>query len=219
MSSIWTGAFIIKSCALWLNGKAITSLIFSLSLSSIIIRSKPGAQPPCGGQIKKIRSDLECKLIRGNVDTRIKKLKDGTYDAIILSYAGIKFLNFDSEISEIFSPEKIIPSAGQGIIALQCREGDEEIISVLKKINHNETFMRAHVERNILKVLEGDCETAVGAHSVIAGDKITVEAELFSLDGSKRYYEKKTGKVEDFSQIGEEVGQILKTKSNNSYKR
>ena len=170
-------------------------------------------------QIKKIRSDLECKLIRGNVDTRIKKLKDGIYDAIILSYAGIKFLNFDNEISEIFSPEKIIPSAGQGIIALQCREGDEEIISVLKKINHNETFMRAHVERNILKVLEGDCETAVGAHSVIAGDKITVEAELFSLDGSKRYYEKKTGKVEDFSQIGEEVGQILKTKSNNSYKR
>ena len=170
-------------------------------------------------QIKKIRSDLECKLIRGNVDTRIKKLKDGIYDAIILSYAGIKFLNFDDEISEIFSPEQVIPSAGQGIIALQCREGDEEIISVLKKINHNETFMRAHVERNILKVLEGDCETAVGAHSIIKDDKIIVEAELFSLDGTKRFYEKKTGKVEDFSQIGKEVGQILKTKSNNSYKR
>ena len=170
-------------------------------------------------QIKKIRSDLECKLIRGNVDTRIKKLKDGIYDAIILSYAGIKFLKFDDEISEIFSPEQVIPSAGQGIIALQCREGDEEIITVLKKINHNETFMRAHVERNILKVLEGDCETAVGVHSKIEGDKITVEAELFSLDGSKRFYEKKTCKLEDFSQIGSEVGQILKTKSNNSYKR
>ena len=170
-------------------------------------------------QIKKIRSDLECKLIRGNVDTRIKKLKDGIYDAIILSYAGIKFLNFDDEISEIFSPEQVIPSAGQGIIALQCREGDEEIISILKKINHNETFMRAHVERNILKVLEGDCETAVGAHSIIKDDKIIVEAELFSLDGTKRFYEKKTGKAEDFSQIGRELGQILKTKSNNSYKR
>ena len=170
-------------------------------------------------QIKKIRSDLECKLIRGNVDTRIKKLKDGIYDAIILSYAGIKFLNFDDEISEIFSPEQVIPSAGQGIIALQCREGDEEIISVLKKINHNETFMRAHVERNILKVLEGDCETAVGAHSIIKDDKIIVEAELFSLDGTKRFYEKKTGRAEDFNQIGRELGQILKTISNNSYKR
>ena len=170
-------------------------------------------------QIKKIRSDLECKLIRGNVDTRIKKLKDGIYDAIILSYAGIKFLNFDDKISEIFSPEQVIPSAGQGIIALQCREGDEEIISILKKINHNETFMRAHVERNILKVLEGDCETAVGAHSIIKDDKIIVEAELFSLDGTKRFYEKKIGKPEDFSQIGREVGQILKIKSNNSYKK
>ena len=170
-------------------------------------------------QIKKIRSDLECKLIRGNVDTRIKKLKDGIYDAIILSYAGIKFLNFDDEISEIFSTEQVIPSAGQGIIALQCREGDKEIISVLKKINHNETFMRANVERNILKVLEGDCETAVGAHSIIKHDKIIVEAELFSLDGTKRFYEKKTGKAEDFIQIGKELGQILKTKSNNSYKR
>ncbi|PDH19443.1 MAG: hydroxymethylbilane synthase [Pelagibacterales bacterium MED-G42] len=170
-------------------------------------------------QIKKIRTDLICKLIRGNVDTRIKKLNDGLYDAIILSYAGIKSLSIEDKTTEVFSTEEMIPSAGQGIIALQCRNNDDEIISVLKKINHNETFMRAHVERNILKVLEGDCETAIGAHSIIEGDKITVEAELFSLDGSKRFYEKKTGKLEEFSQIGRDVGQILKTKSNNSYKR
>jgi len=170
-------------------------------------------------QIKKIRTDLICKLIRGNVDTRIKKLNDGLYDAIILSYAGIKCLTLEDNTTEVFSTKEIIPSAGQGIIALQCRNNDDKIISVLKKINHNETFMRAHAERNILKVLEGDCETAVGAHSIIEGGKITVEAELFSLDGSKRFYEKKTGKVENFDQIGREVGQILKTKSNNSYKK
>ena len=170
-------------------------------------------------QIKNIRSDIQCKLIRGNVDTRLKKLKDGIYDAIILSYAGIKFLEFDSEISEIFSPEKIIPSAGQGIIALQCREQDKKIISILKNINHDETFIRAHSERNVLKVLEGDCETAVGAYSNIEGNKITLEAELFSLDGSERFYEKKTGRVEDYGEIGKEVGEILKSKSNNSYKR
>ena len=142
-------------------------------------------------QIKKIRPDVNCKLIRGNVDTRIKKLKEGQYDAIILSSAGIKCLKLENEITEIFSTEEIIPSAGQGIIALQCRENDKEIISLLKKINHNETYKRAHAERNILKVLEGDCETAVGAHSIIDGDNIIVEAELFSLDGSKRFYEKK----------------------------
>ena len=170
-------------------------------------------------QIKKIRPDINCKLIRGNVDTRIKKLKDGLYNAIILSYAGIKYLELEKEISEIFSAEEIIPSAGQGIIALQCREDDQEIISILKQINHTKTYQRAHAERNILKVLEGDCETAVGAYSKIDGDSITVEAELFSLDGSQRFYEKQTKNVEKFKEIGLEIGKILKTKSNNSYKR
>ena len=170
-------------------------------------------------QIKRIRPDIKCKLIRGNVDTRIRKLKDGLYDAIVLSYAGIKFLKLENEIAEIFNTEKIIPSAGQGIIALQCRENDEQTISLLKKINHDETYKRAHAERSILKVLEGDCETAIGAHSLIDGENIVVEAELFSLDGSKRFYEKKIVKIEKFKEIGKEIGQILKTKSNNSYKR
>ena len=170
-------------------------------------------------QIKKIRSDVSCKLIRGNVDTRIKKLKEGIYDAIVLSYAGIKYLNLDNEISEIFSTDQIIPSAGQGIIALQCRDDDSEIISVLEKINHKDTYKKAHIERNILKVLEGDCETAIGAHSIIEGNKITVEAELFSLDGSQIFYEKKSGNVDMFKEIGTEVGNALKIKSNNSYKK
>ena len=170
-------------------------------------------------QIKKIRPDINCKLIRGNVDTRIKKLRDGQYDAIILSLAGIKYLHLDNEITEIFKTEEISPSAGQGIIALQCRKNDNEIISLLQKINHDETYKRAHAERNILKVLEGDCETAIGAHSIIKENNIIIEAELFSLDGSKRFYEKKTGKIEKFREIGKEIGQILKNKSNNSYKR
>jgi len=170
-------------------------------------------------QIKKLRPDVNCKIIRGNVDTRIKKLNEGHYDAIILSLAGIKHLQFENEISETFTTKEIIPSVGQGIIALQCRENDQETISLLKKINHDETYKRAHAERNILKVLEGDCETAIGAHSIIDGDKIILEAELFSLDGSKRYYEKKAEKIEKFREIGKEIGKILKIKSNNSYKR
>ena len=104
-------------------------------------------------QIKKIRPDLDCKLIRGNVDTRINKLNDGLYDAIILSYAGIKSLLIEDKISEIFSTEEIIPSAGQGIISRQCRNDDQEVISILDKINNRETSIRAHTERNVLKVL------------------------------------------------------------------
>ena len=170
-------------------------------------------------QIKKIRSDLNCKLIRGNVDTRIKKLNDGLYDGIILSYAGIKSLLIEDKITEVFSTQEIIPSAGQGIISLQCRKDDKDVVSILDTINDQKTSLRAHAERNVLKILEGDCETAVGAHAVIDGDKIILEAELFSLDGTQRFYEKKSSKIENATTLGKEVGQILKTKSNNSYKR
>ena len=170
-------------------------------------------------QIKKIRTDLTCKLIRGNVDTRIKKLNDDLYDAIILAYAGIESLALENKITEVFSTQEIIPSAGQGIIALQCCNDNNEIISILNKINDQETFNRAHAERNVLKVLEGDCETAVGAHAIIEGDKITLEAELFSLNGDRRYYEKKSSNMNNAKELGKDVGQILKTKSNNSYKK
>ena len=168
-------------------------------------------------QVKNIRKDLNCKLIRGNIDTRIRKLNDGLYDAIMLSYAGIKSLSIEDKITEVFSTEEIIPSAGQGIISIQCRN-DDEIISVLDKINDQDTYLRAHAERNVLKVLEGDCETAVGAHAIIKGDEIILEAELFSLNGNQRFYEKKSSKIENAKALGKEVGQILKTKSNNSYK-
>ena len=170
-------------------------------------------------QIKKIRNDFNCKLIRGNVDTRIKKLNDGLYDAIILSCAGMKSLKVEDKITEIFSTQELIPSAGQGIIALQCRKDDNEIISILDKINHKETSLRAYAERNVLKVLEGDCETAIGVHAMIEGDKIILEAELFSLDGLKRFYEKKSSKINNVKELGIEVGELLKKKSNNSYKR
>ena len=170
-------------------------------------------------QIKKIRPDLNCKLIRGNVDTRINKLNDGLYDSIMLSFAGVKSLNIEDSITETFSTEEIIPSAGQGVIALQCRDNDNEIISLLEKINDKETFQRAHAERNVLKILEGDCETAVGAHAIIKGDELILEAELFSLDGSQRFYEKKSSKIENAKELGIEVGKILKFRSNNSYKK
>ena len=170
-------------------------------------------------QIKKIRADIHCKLIRGNVDTRIKKLKDKLYDAIVLSYAGIKSLQVSDHISEIFSVEDLIPSAGQGAISLQCREDDNEIISLLTKINHENTYKRVIAERNVLKVLEGDCETAVGAHAIIEGKNIILEAELFSLDGTQRFYEKKSSEIANAESLGQEVGKILKSKSKNTYKR
>ena len=85
-------------------------------------------------QLKNIRNDLMCKLIRGNIDTRIKKLEDNQYDAIILSYAGIKSLGLEKKISQIFSTSEIIPCAGQGVIALQCNKDNQHIIEILIKL-------------------------------------------------------------------------------------
>ncbi len=170
-------------------------------------------------QLKKKRNDLNYKLIRGNVDTRIKKLNDKLYDAIILSYAGIKSLGLDKNISQIFSTSEVIPSAGQGVIALQCRKEDKEIINLLEKINHQPTYHCVQAERNVLKALDGDCETAVGAFANIDKDKINIEAELFSLDGEERFYHKSSKELNFASQLGKEVGEILKKQSKNSYKK
>ena len=170
-------------------------------------------------QIKRLRKDILCRLIRGNVDTRLKKLKEGSYDAIILSMAGIKSLELEKEITQIFLINEIIPSVGQGIICAQCKEHNSKIIELLNRIIDHQTFQCAVAERDVLKILEGDCETAVGAHAILGDNEITLEAELFSLDGSKRFYEKKTGKINEFDKIGLEIGRILKNKSKGTYKK
>ena len=170
-------------------------------------------------QLKNIRGDLEYKLIRGNVDTRIKKLNDNLYDAIILSYAGIKSLGLEEKISQTFLTSEIIPSAGQGVIALQCKKSEKQIIEILSKVNHQITHNIVKAERNVLKVLRGDCETAVGAFASIDGNKINLEAELFSLDGSKRFYLNSSKHIDQAEELGIEIGKNLKKVSNNCYKK
>ena len=170
-------------------------------------------------QIKRLKENISCKLIRGNVDTRIRKLKEGLYDAIILSLAGIQSLGLEKEITQIFLTDEIIPSAGQGIICAQCKENNSSIIELLNKINDQSTYKCAVAERDVLKILEGDCETAVGAHAVLKNDKIELEAELFSLDGTHRYYEKETKDIKEFDKIGIEIGNVLKAKSKGNYKK
>ena len=169
-------------------------------------------------QLKQIRKDLSYKLIRGNVDTRIKKLNEGLYDAIILSKAGIDSLNLNDHITQEFSIEEIIPSAGQGVIAVQCRNDDKDIKEILKKINHEETNTCCIAERELLKTLEGDCNTAIGAISIVDQNTITLNVELFSKDGKKRYFIKSSKDLSLAKELGIEIGELLKKKSKGSYK-
>ena len=169
-------------------------------------------------QLKNMRNDLSYKLIRGNVDTRIKKLNEGLYDAIILSKAGIDSLNLNDHIAQEFSIEEIIPSAGQGVIAVQCRNDDKDIKEILKKINHEETNTCCIAERELLKTLEGDCNTAIGAISIVDQNTITLNVELFSKDGKKRYFIKNSKELSLAKELGNEIGELLKKKSKGSYK-
>ena len=162
-------------------------------------------------QLKRIREDLNCKLIRGNVDTRIKKLNDGLFDAIIFSYAGIQALGLENKISQTFSTSEMIPCAGQGVIALQCRNDDKEIIELLKSVNHTATHNCVKAERNVLKIIEGDCDTAVGVFANIDGNTINLEAELFSPDGKDRFYSKSSKTIDKADELGIEIGYLLKS--------
>ena len=170
-------------------------------------------------QLKNKRTDLNYRLIRGNVDTRIKKMENGDYDAIILSKAGIDSLKINDKITEEFETDDLIPCAGQGIIAIQCKDSDVEIKKLLEKINDNHSRIRANTEREVLKTLEGDCDTAVGAFSNIDGNNISLSAELFSVDGKHRYFIKDTKDINLAKELGREVGEVLKSQSKGSYKR
>ena len=170
-------------------------------------------------QLQSIRSDLNYKLIRGNVDTRIKKLENGDYDAILLSKAGIEALGLTNKITHEFNTEELIPCAGQGIIAIQCRENDQEIINILEKINDDQSRIIANAERKILKILEGDCDTAVGVFANIDKDLVNIKAELFSVDGKQRFFVEESENKKMVKDLSIKIGEKLKSESKGSYKR
>ena len=153
------------------------------------------------------------------MDTRIKKLENGDYDAILLSKAGIEALGLTNKITHEFNTEELIPCAGQGIIAIQCRENDQEIINILEKINDDQSRIIANAERKILKILEGDCDTAVGVLAKIDKDFVNIKAELFSVDGKQRFFVEESENKKMVKDLSIKIGEKLKSESKGSYKR
>tara|TARA_B100000780_G_scaffold272799_1_gene235500 strand:- start:125 stop:1042 length:918 start_codon:yes stop_codon:yes gene_type:complete len=170
-------------------------------------------------QLKLINKNILVKNIRGNIDTRIQKLKDGLYDGIILALAGIKTLKLEENIKHIFSAEEMLPAVGQGIIAAQCRKDDTNTAKLLQKITNEETMQCALAERSLLKTLSGDCDTAVGGLATIQSNELILSAQLFSDRGDKDFVYKRKGKREDGVSIGEIVGTELLKKAGSSFKK
>ena len=168
-------------------------------------------------QLKLLNKNIKVENIRGNIDTRIKKVETGEYDGVILALAGLKMLKLEKFAKEIFSVKDFIPTAGQGIIAVQCREDDEDAKKILKKINHNETETCALAERSFLKTLGGDCDTAVGCAAILNKDNIELNAQLFSDDGKKVFNVVKLGKSNQPQLLGKLAGEDILKKSKNSF--
>lgn len=129
-------------------------------------------------QIELLRNDIKVKEIRGNINTRIKKIKKD-YDAIILAAAGLKRINMDNLITEYFDIETMIPACGQGTLCVQCRENDKEIKNILQKLNDNEAYLVLKAEREYLRILEGGCKTPIACVGIIDGKKLILKGIYF----------------------------------------
>tara|TARA_Y100000590_G_scaffold31796_1_gene35150 strand:+ start:183 stop:1118 length:936 start_codon:yes stop_codon:yes gene_type:complete len=169
-------------------------------------------------QLQLLRNDLKIVPMRGNIDTRITKLKNGEYDAIVLSFAGIQMLNLTEQVKEVFSTEQMLPAIGQGAIALQCKKDDQETLNILKKINHKETFFCIQAERALLEAIGGDCDTAIGGLAKLSNDKISLKSELFSYDGNIKFEFQSSGHFKEAKEIGYRVGKELLKKAGTNFK-
>ena len=170
-------------------------------------------------QLKKINKNILVTSMRGNIDTRIKKLEEDKLDGIILAAAGVKSLNLENKISLIFESEEILPAAGQGIIAAQCRKNDNFILDLTKKINDRNTSLCAIAERKMLQTLGGNCETAVGGLAEISNKNLRLKAQLFSDSGDESFSYEMTGSENDALIIGKTVGQKLLDLAGDKFKK
>jgi len=164
-------------------------------------------------QINLLRNDLKVTLMRGNIDTRITKLKNGEYDAIVLALAGIQMLNLTKKVKEIFTIEQMLPAIGQGAIALQCQKEDKKTLNILKTINDKETYYCIQAERALLEAIGGDCDTAIGGLAQLKNDKLVLKSQLFSNDGKKKFEFESLGHFSEAKEIGYMVGKELLKKA------
>ena len=170
-------------------------------------------------QLKKINKNISVTSMRGNIDTRIKKLEEGKLDGVILAAAGVKSLNLDDKIGLSFKSEEVLPAVGQGIIAVQCNKNDDVAKSLLRNINDTETEICAKSERAMLQAIKGDCETAVGGLAIIENNNLKFVAQLFSDSGLKSFKYEMKGKTSEAVNIGKSVGEKLLKLAGSEFKK
>ncbi len=162
-------------------------------------------------QVKRINPKVEVVDIRGNVDTRLRKMREGHCDAMVMAGAGLIRLGYNSEITQLFEPEYLIPACGQGAIAIEIRENDNKIQQLINVLHCNQTYHKITAERSFLNELEGGCQIPIGAYATIKGDELTLTGLVALPDGTKELRATENGKSVDAEKIGRKLGQKIIT--------
>ncbi|MDA2918183.1 hydroxymethylbilane synthase [Desulfobacterota bacterium AH_259_B03_O07] len=177
-------------------------------------RLKRGARIGTGSLRRKTQllnhsPDLEIVPIRGNVDTRLRKLQNGEFDAIILAMAGMGRMGLIDEVTEAFPIDFLIPAPGQGIIAVESRESDTEINDLIKEINHYETEIASVAERSFLEAIGGDCNIPAGCYASVIDDRMKIIGFVASPDGKDMIREETEGSKINHQSLGKEVAKEI----------
>ncbi len=154
-------------------------------------------------QIRHVRPDLVIKDLRGNVDTRLRKLDAGEYDAIILAAAGLRRLGYEHRISATVLPEEMLPAVSQGALGIETRLADDETNRIVRLLDHEPTRLACMAERSLLRSLGGGCQVPIAAHATVSGERLRLEALVAALSGDQVLRDAIEGDRSDAEQLGE----------------
>jgi hydroxymethylbilane synthase len=191
----------VRDCVVGRNGASLASLPSRARVGTGSLRRQ--------AQLRHYRSDLNLLDLRGNVDTRLRKLDEGQFDAIILAKAGLDRLGAADRVTEVISPDLMLPAVGQGALGMEARADARELLQLLATLDDRETRTCVDAERALLSELEGGCQVPLGAWGRIEGDELILDACVLSVDGTEYLRRQITGSPEAPENVGRKLGQIL----------
>jgi hydroxymethylbilane synthase len=191
----------VRDCLVSANGATLANLRQGARIGTSSLRRQ--------AQLRHLRPDLDVRDMRGNVDTRLRKVESGEYDAILLAKAGLDRLGLSQRISEVLSPEVCMPAVGQGAIAVECRAKDEEAAEVLSRLDDAETRNAIIAERALLKAVQGGCQVPLGAWARMEREQMVMEACVCSVDGAQCIRQRATAPPAEAASLGERMANLL----------
>jgi hydroxymethylbilane synthase len=191
----------VRDCLVAANGATIASLRQGARVGTGSLRRQ--------AQLRHIRPDLDVRDLRGNVDTRLRKVESGEYEAVMLAKAGLDRLGWSGRITETLSPEVFLPAVGQGAIAVECRLKDAEAAEVVAGLDDAESRTAIIAERSLLAALHGGCQVPLGAWARIERGELVMEACVCSVDGVQYIKQRATSTPEQAAELGGHVATLL----------